>query len=84
MFDRPLESWQEPELITMRLAADEVEIFNCIVQIYSRDAIFYRSQSPALSDHFRERKFIEITYHQHPWVERLLAEVAGFSPRRVA
>lgn len=81
LYVRPRQSWKDPEVVTLRLTGDEVGVFNTIVQIYSCDAVFYRSQEPALLDCFRSRQFLQIEYHQHPWIEQLVASVATFRPR---
>jgi hypothetical protein len=80
LFARPASYWQHNELVTLRLTSDEVELFNTIVQVYSRDAVFYRSQEPRRTSSFRAREFLELEYHQHPWIEQLIAVVAEFRP----
>lgn len=70
----------QPELITMRLRADEIRFMNDVVQIYSCDRLFYRNEKPKMIDEFARREHLELTYHKHPWIEHLIASAAEFVP----
>ncbi|MER9869274.1 DUF4238 domain-containing protein [Mesorhizobium sp. M0136] len=58
---------------TVRLSRDEVDFFNGVVQIYSKDYIFYRSIKPRVIKSFTDQKFYVYHYHQHEWLEYFLA-----------
>lgn len=65
-----------PRLMTMRISPSEVETLNHIIQVYSRDYIFFRSQKPRILPEFSKGEFLQCQYHKHPWLD-LLIEVAA-------
>jgi hypothetical protein len=53
MVSRPMQFAVEPRLVTMVLSADEVDRCNHAVQVYSRDALFYRNDKPTFDEEFK-------------------------------
>lgn len=47
--------YSEPRLSTLVIEADETERLNNVIQIYARDAIFFRSERPTLLPEFEGR-----------------------------
>ncbi|MCX7296053.1 MAG: DUF4238 domain-containing protein [Hyphomicrobiales bacterium] len=81
LFVQPLAYRPQPELITMRLHEKEVTFLNQIVQVYSKNHIFYRNIKPKIIEEFRRREHLELTYHQHPWIEHLINSALDFVPK---
>ena len=79
LYVRPMAHASFPRMMTMRLSPTEVEALNDIVQIYSRDLIFFRSQQPRILPEFSKRAFLQCDYHQHPWLDPFIDAVAGAS-----
>ena len=80
LFVSPLIFRTHPELMTLRLGKEEVVFFNNIVQIYSRDHIFYRNDKPKIIDQFGEREFFQFEYHQEEWLDGLIEAAVTFGP----
>ena len=70
----------QPELVIMRLGKDEVAFFNEIVQIYSRNYIFFRKDKPQITEHFATHEHLEFEYHSHEWLDCLIESAASFFP----
>jgi hypothetical protein len=75
LYFQPLQYFTYPEMVTIRLRKQEVAECNAIIQIYSRDYLFYRREAPHLSEDFKCRQFLEFTYHQHPGIDALMSAV---------
>ncbi|HET6803997.1 MAG TPA: hypothetical protein VFH59_00955 [Frateuria sp.] len=57
----PMRYRDEPRLSTLLIDAGEADVLNQVVQIYARQALFYRSERPRVTDEFRasqHRRFI--------------------------
>jgi hypothetical protein len=78
IYTRPSHYFTTPNFITIRLAKQEVLLFNELIQIYSRDQLFYRSQKPILSDAFRRQEFLQYQYHNVPWLDTLIKKLHTF------
>lgn len=65
-------------MVTIRLNRDEVRFFNEVVQIYSRERIFYRTERPALIDAFTGGERREFRYHANPWLDGFFEEAIAF------
>lgn len=79
IYMRPMSHPTEPKLVTIRLDNRETAFFNRTVQIYSKDFLFFRSQKPELITAFTDAQFYEYKYHQTPWLEWLLDELAQYN-----
>ncbi|WP_439544538.1 hypothetical protein [Hyphomicrobium sp.] len=72
------------ELATIVLRKDEVDFLNLLVQVYSRDRIFYRSDRPVIHEAFLVREHMQLTGHSDPELDCLFASVAEFADRPLA
>lgn len=75
IYTHPTKHLIEPKLMTIRIAKEEVLQFNELVQIYSKDQLFYRSQKPILLDSFTRGEFLSFRYHEVAWLEQFLDAV---------
>jgi hypothetical protein len=71
-FSQPTTSRTQPAIATILLRKDEVQLFNEIVQIYSRDHIYFRHDPPRVFESFSRREFLQLQNHKHDVLERLL------------
>ncbi|RYD47914.1 MAG: DUF4238 domain-containing protein [Verrucomicrobiaceae bacterium] len=69
----------EPRLVTLRLAADEVERLNAITQVYASDFLFYRDEKPELSEAFLQSEHRQFEYHGHHWLDPLLDDLSQYN-----
>jgi hypothetical protein len=69
----------EPRLTTLTIGADETEAFNEAVQVYAKDAIFYRSDPPKVIEAFRAGE--HLVYSGTNVMEKLIHSVPGIPPR---
>jgi hypothetical protein len=83
IYFRPLQYHTMPNAFTLRLQDGEVEKFNDLVQVYSKDKIFYRSQRPTVKDDFAQGQHLEFTYHRLRWLDEIIEEAAHFGTRRM-
>ena len=51
---------REPQLTTILLTNNEVNIINDVTQIYSCDQLFYRNKRPRLIEPFTRHEFLEL------------------------
>jgi hypothetical protein len=78
LFVRPLAFVSSPELVTLRLKNHEVSFINEMIQVYSKDQLFFRHQKPSISEHFAAHEFLEFTYDHHPILDSLIGEILSF------
>jgi hypothetical protein len=69
----------EPELVTLRVDAEEADALNEIVQVYSQGILFYRSEPPVSLETFRVGEYREFRYHQHEWLDWLLDNLSQYN-----
>lgn len=79
LFARPPAYRSEAELTTLLLNNEEVSRLNEIVQVYSRDHVFFRTDSPRVTEAFARREFLYFEYHKEKWLERLIAAATSFN-----
>jgi hypothetical protein len=70
----------EPRLSTLVIGADEAENLNQVVQVYSREAIYYRTDRPELIDDFRAAKHLRYTSSRNI-VETIIHDMLGVPDR---
>lgn len=58
LYAKPRSYMVDPRLGTIVLRNDEVAAVNRIVQIYSENFVFFRTQKPELEPEFKERKHL--------------------------
>ena len=73
----------ESRLSTLVIGADEAAALNEVVQVYSRDAIFYRTDKPELIDDFRTAKHLRYT-SSHNIVEAIVHDMPGVRDRDIS
>jgi hypothetical protein len=69
----------EPKIVSLRVDKDEVKRLNHIVQVYSRELIFYRAEKPILSDAFRCGAHCQFEFDQDEWLDGLLDDLSQFN-----
>ena len=77
-FTRPIRYMTHPEIVTLRLHANEVDICNEITQVYSKDYVYFRDQMPKLIPNFTDGSFQVFEYHRHEWLDNLLHFAANY------
>jgi hypothetical protein len=76
VFVQPTRYSTEPRLCTLVITAEEAVDLNHAVQVYSKDAIFYRSEKPEALDVFLRGEHLRYTDGNNS-VDRLLQEIPG-------
>lgn len=70
----------EPRLSTIIVEAEETERLNHAVQVYARDAIFYRTDRPEVTDDFRAAKHLRYASSRNV-VETMVHSMPGVPDR---
>ena len=65
----------EPRLVTRRADTEMVQVINEATQIYSSKYLFYRSQTPLLSEHFRNKQ--HLVYRSGDPIRSLIEKIPG-------
>jgi len=76
----PLQYTVEPRLVTLVISAEEADAFNRVVQVYAKEMLFFRSESPSLTDDYRQGKHLEFSEPGHI-VDDLIESLPGVPPR---
>jgi hypothetical protein len=79
VFMAPSSHPTEPKLVTLRLGDIEAEQLNEIVQVYSRDILYFRTKKPALIEAFKAAEYREFQYNQHDWLDSLLDDLSQYN-----
>lgn len=66
----------EPKLSTLVLTDHEVDICNRAVQIYSKSAIYFRSEQPMLHEEFRRAEHLRYAHSDNP-IDSLIHSIPG-------
>jgi hypothetical protein len=77
---RPTSFTVEPRLSTIVLSDDEVDRCNHAVQVYSRQALYFRSHRPAVEDAFACTEHRSYSHPDNP-IDNLLRSIPGVPPR---
>ena len=77
---RPSRYMVEPRLSTLVLDDHEVDVCNHAVQIYSKDAIYFRSQQPVLHEDFRRAAHLSYAHPGNP-IDSLIHSIPGVPAR---
>jgi hypothetical protein len=51
---------------------------NDLIQVYTKDYVYFRTQQPMINAEFARREFLEMQGHGHVWLDRLLDAVVKF------
>jgi hypothetical protein len=82
IISRPSSFTMQPRLSTLVLTADEVGQCNKTIQIYSRQALFFRSEVPSLIDEFACGKHMEYASTDNP-IDNIISAMPGIPPRNM-
>lgn len=77
---RPTQYRPDPKLVTMVVTKAEADVLNGAVQVYARDALFYRFERPIVDDNFRRAAHLEYNHPDNP-MDKLLLSLPGIPPR---
>lgn len=80
LFARPLRYSEQPKLSTLVITEAETAALNEAVQVYSRNAIFYRTQAPEMTDHFRVGRHLVFKGPTNP-IRELIHSLPGVPSR---
>jgi hypothetical protein len=80
IINRPTSFMVEPRLSTLILTGDEVDRCNQAVQVYSRQALFFRREMPILTENFICGKHLHYENVDNP-IDNLLRAIPGIPPR---
>lgn len=72
----PPSMWTTPNCASFSAAPWEVDWINSIVQIYSRDKLFFLGNAPSLDETFKQRQFLEHSRKADELID-MLDEIAG-------
>ncbi|MBS1826407.1 MAG: DUF4238 domain-containing protein [Acidobacteria bacterium] len=77
---RPMSYMQEPRLTTTLLNAAEVKTFNSAVQVYSREALYYRHEAPVITDDFQCARHLAYSHPDNP-IDSFIRNIPGVPDR---
>lgn len=77
---RPRQYMVIPKLHTLLLDDHEVDICNDTVQVYARNAIFFREQQPEIRESFRSARHLCYDHPGNP-IDTLICSIPGVPPR---
>jgi hypothetical protein len=66
----------EPRLLTLVLGEQEVDACNSVIQVYAKEAVYFRSQQPELTDVFRRAAHLVYADRNNP-IERIIQGIPG-------
>lgn len=76
----PMMYSQEPRISKLTVSKEEAIQLNEVVQIYSKDMLFYRSDKPLISKHFRSGRHLKFGSGRNI-VENIIHSIPGVPPR---
>lgn len=76
----PMSFAVEPRLSTIVLTDEEVDLCNNAIQVYSKNALYYRFDKPRLNENFTCGNHLEYTRPDNP-IDSLLYAMPGIPPR---
>lgn len=74
----PAQYSAEPQLSTLVVDAAEAAMLNDVVQVYAREALFYRAEKPTITESYRKRQHLVCIPPGDP-IEHIIADVAGIT-----
>jgi len=80
LFVRPSRYMVEPRLMTLVVSNKETDLLNNAVQVYARNAVFYRSERPIIIHDFAQAKHLVFSDQRNP-VDELIHHIPGIPPR---
>lgn len=79
LFARPSSFTVRPRLVTFVASGQETEALNSAVHVYAKEAIYYRTDRPAMTAHFAQDKHLIFADYRNP-VDQLMHEIPGVPP----
>lgn len=83
LFARPSSYLTHPKLMTLTIGPSEAVTLNHAVQVYAKEALFYRTQMPDVTDEYRAHKHLRFASARNP-VDLLIDAIPGVAPRNMA
>lgn len=83
LFARPSSYMTNPKLMTLAISAAEAVTLNRVVQVYAKEALFYRTQSPDVIDDYRANTHLRFASARNP-VDLIIDAIPGITPRNMA
>jgi len=80
LYVRPLEYGVEPKLTSFVIDESEANILNDVVQVYSKDAVFFRSEKPNIIDAFGSNQHQRYSHPGNP-IANLIHTIPGVPDR---
>ncbi len=80
---RPLSYMVAPRLSTIVLDEQEVDVCNDAVQVYARNALFFRNDEPFIDDAFARAQHLKYAHPDNP-MSRLVRSIPGIPPRETS
>jgi hypothetical protein len=77
---RPMSYMVDPRLSTILLTGEEVEVCNSAVQVYARNAIYFRHDRPSVSEDFARAQHLRYSHPNNPIAE-MVRSIPGIPPR---
>ncbi|WP_404357056.1 hypothetical protein [Methylotuvimicrobium sp. KM1] len=81
LYTRPLQYISEPRLFTFVTSREETKILNDVVQVYSRNCIFYRSERPTIISEYTGGKHLCYASTENP-IDMLISSIPGIVNRQ--
>ena len=77
---RPIAYMVEPRLSTIVLSEEEVDDCNYAIQVYARNALYFRNDQPVVEDAFARGQHLRYSRPDNPMAE-LVRSIPGIPPR---
>ena len=77
---RPMRYTDQPKLTTLVATTHDADALNQAVQVYAKDAVFYRSEAPVLDEAFRSGKHLQYSAPGNP-MDEFIHTLPGVPPR---
>jgi hypothetical protein len=77
---RPIEYMVEPRLSTIVLYDAEVDVCNSAVQVYARNALYFRNDRPPVGEAFARAEHLRYAHPDNP-MDELVRSIPGIPPR---
>lgn len=80
LFVRPTRYLTNPKMMTLVASADEVNNLNTVIQVYSKTSLYFRSEQPELTDHYRAAAHRRFRSNRNP-VDLIINSIPGVERR---
>jgi hypothetical protein len=77
---RPMAYMVAPRLSTIVLSDDEVDVCNHAVQVYARNALYFRNDQPLIDVAFAQAEHLQYSHPDNP-ISQLVRSIPGIPPR---